>query len=141
MNTLPLGPFARDLFSASDTARALIGVLLDYDPSGALPYLKRVEDLGVKRRAEWERVIRGVVKQLQRFAPPLSYVGRHLTELSTWGVWADLGQLHRAEEQGRLIQSGSHPIKTRATYVLEHGGRGEVRLFKRRGWIQLWESQ
>lgn len=140
MTTLPLGPFARNLSSASDTVRALIGVLLDYDPSSALPYLKRVESLGLTRRAEWERVIRGVVKSLQRFAPELAYVGHQLGNESVWGVWIDLGRLHEAEQQGRLIQSDAHPIKTRATYVLEHGGRG-LTLYRRKGWQPLWEHQ
>ncbi len=138
MNTLPLGPFARDLLTAPDIAAALIGVLKDYDVETSTDYLLKVRDLSLTRHAEWNRIIKGVLHRLNHFSPPFTYVGHHILDESVWGVWIDLSRLHEAEQEGRLTQGG--PLtKGRSTYVLDVSGRG-VRLFRRKGWERVWED-
>lgn len=136
--TLPLGSFASNVSAPHEVAAALIGVLSDVDFKLSASYLLRFRDLPPSHRADHERLVRGLLRQLNRHVCEFCYVGHHQADLSNWGVWIDLGKLHEAEKQGRLIQASNLAVKTRATYILEIGDR--VRLWKTKGRKQLWEA-
>lgn len=139
MNTiLPLGSIASNLNSPHETAGALIGALADFAPEIAADYQLRYREIKPTQRVDSQRLVDGVRKRLNRYAPPFCYVGHHPQDHSQWGTWIDLGQLHKAQERGKLVQVSHHPVKSRATYALEVNETG-VRLFRRKGWEQLWE--
>lgn len=139
MNTLPIGAFCPRHLNLEETASTLLGTLNDYDPTVAERFQKRFNQLKPTHIANTQRLIAGLVLRLGKFCPPFTYVGHHPTDAALWGVWIDLGKLHRAEERGRLVQGDAYPTKSRATYVLVPQGHG-VALFKRKGLQKLWET-
>lgn len=140
MNTLPLGSFA-SVSSPHEVVAALIGVLADYNPELSASYLLRFRDITPSRKAAHAKMIVSLVKALNRFCPPFTYVGHHLTDENVWGVWIDLGKLHEAEEQGKLVQVSNHEVdQPKAIYALEFNNKG-VSLWRRKGNVRLWETQ
>lgn len=140
MTTLPLGTIATKLSGPYETARALIGVLAEHAPDIAADYQLRYRDLRPTQHVDSQRLVDGLRKRLNCFAPVFCYVGHHPQDESQWGTWIDLERLHKAESKGKLVQVSYHPVKSRATYALEVNEHG-IRLFRRKGWQQLWEVQ
>jgi hypothetical protein len=139
MNYLPLGSHVSNLRDIDDTIQALIGLLGSYDMPTAEKRRVQYTKLRQKHRAKRATLLSLLTHDLNRLTPPLTIFGPHPVNESLWGVWIDLARLKEAEHKGKLVQSSYYPIKSRATYVLEVSEKG-VKLFKRRGWKELWSA-
>lgn len=127
MNYLPLGSF--------DTARSqdeIILVLLKVIERQDKSVFEQIHQRVCKTRSEKERFIRSLVKKLNVYAPPFTYVGHAPHDESDWGVWIDLPKLNEAERKKIL-----GPIKGRSRYVLVHDSTG-LKLLQRKGWVEVW---
>ncbi len=137
---LPLGSFAHSLTSPHEVAAALIGVLADVDADTSAGYRLRYRDIEPRHKAEMNRLIAGLVRQLGKHTPEFTYVGHRIDDPSVWGVWVDLGLLHAAEERGQLVQVGSHSKRpTKGTYILDLEGKAAT-LYRRKGMVEIWRT-
>lgn len=76
-------------------------------------------------------------KDLNKHVPPFTYFG-YKANLGGLGVWIDLSRLHKAEEAGILVQTGTDWKDVKSTYVLSIDDSGKLDLYRRRGRKQLW---
>lgn len=136
--TLPLGLIVR-FDEPHEVTDALIGVLNDFEPERAGRY-RAIANAFHESHQDYahQAMIPTLLRRLNRVAPPFACVGYHPVHADEIGVWVDLAALHAAEQKGRLIQSSSPDIKTRATYILQVGER--VRLLRRKGLATIWET-
>lgn len=137
MKTLPLGSFGHHIQSLDDIISTLIGILGDYDSETATLKRNKFSRIKTNHRAEKAELIAGLLRELNRYAPPFTYVGHYPTDDTNWGVWIDLGKLHEAEETNKLVQESHVPVRGRSTYVLLQD-MGGLRLYRRKGWVEMW---
>jgi hypothetical protein len=88
--------------------------------------------------AQLTKGTRLLLKELNKHVPPFTYFGHHQTDDSHLGVWIDLGQLHQAEETGKLAQVSSNDWRgIKSTYVLRINDAG-LTLYLRKGRKEVW---
>lgn len=101
---------------------------------------EEIDDLNAADRHQLRRETKALIKDLNRYAPPLAYVGYQPASPDHLGVWIDLYALHMAEQSGRLTQViGPSWRGVKSPYVLETNG-GSMTLYRRKGRIVLWST-
>lgn len=137
-NTLPVGPFGR-FYTIEELIPGLIGVLNDFDPVLAERYKQRYTKIPSNRKADKQRLVDGLRKSLNKYAPIFTYVGHYPSNDWLWGVWIDLEALYRAEQKRKLVQSHFNP-KGRHKYVLLQESSG-LCLYERKNWQAVWKVE
>lgn len=117
-----------------------LGVILaQFDRPRANHFLQRLESLSDAAERSMSNLIHGmhgIIYELNRHVPPFTYFGPNLTDPNNYGVWIDLERLSEAERAGRLVQTGSYPVKGHSTWILELGE--EIKLHKRKPHQHVW---
>lgn len=144
--TLSLGSVATNLSSPRQTFVVCLALLSDINPNLAAKHrakaiCKMVDsgaDLSLVERYQLSRAVSALLHDLNRHAPPLTYVGYQANDPSHLGVWIDLDALHQAEVAGTLVQVvGGSWAGSRSTFVLDMSDKG-LTLYRRRGKVAIW---
>lgn len=147
IHILPLGSIATNLSSPQQVFTICLAVLAGLNATLAARHsIKTIcavvqsgVDLSLLQRYQLGRANAALLTDLNRHAPPLTYVGYHPTDRTHLGVWIDLEALHAAERDGRLTQvSGGTWAGSQSTYVLDMSSG--LTLYRRRGKVPIWSA-
>ncbi len=142
--TLPLGSIATNLTTPQQVFTVCLALLSDLNETLAArhrskPICAIVQaggDLSLVQRYQLSRANSALLGELNRYAPALTYLGWHRTEIGHLGVWIDLEALHAAERDGSLTQVSGGPWHGTSQFVLDMS-QG-LTLYRRRGKVPIW---
>ena len=146
MKTLNVGSFASNIVSAKQALIICLTILAEFNSKTYSFYnnkeiFKKIysnAELSPKETASLDSILGGMIKKINRYAPPFTFFGYHPTDHTILGVWLDLLALHKGEEKGSLTQISKDSWRgLKCTYILDIGKAG-ITLYHRRDKKIIW---